>query len=141
MKKSPLQTVKDTFGSREKLVDELLASADALQGDASKDETKSRLMGLSNAKLLRLMRTEQTVRERFGDRAKLVDHIIEARKTAGLTADDTFRAKLDTCSKGRLLDMTRQKHGERPAKLTDEQRLARKRGRKQRERALAKIGK
>jgi len=71
MKKSPLQTVKDTFGSREKLVDELLASADALQGDASKDETKSRLMGLSNAKLLRLMRTEQTVRERFGDRAKL----------------------------------------------------------------------
>lgn len=139
MKATPLQTVNDKFGGRSKLVDTLVPMVDAQRGDESKDEIRSRLMGLSNQKLLRLYRVEQTVRERFGDRAKLVAHIVDARKKAGLTADAEFEGKLETFSKARLLDLTRMNLPERPAKQTPEQKLARKRGKKARERALAKI--
>lgn len=137
MKKTPLQTVNDSFGSREKLVDQLASTADDPSSGAS---TKSTLMGLSNAKLLRLARIEETVRQRFGDKDKLIAHIVDVRKKAGHTADADYEAKLQTYSKGRLLDMTRMRLGEKSEKLTDEQRMARKRGRKQRERALAKKG-
>jgi hypothetical protein len=136
MKKSPLQVVKDSFQSREALVEKLAGMVDDLAGDGN---VKSRLQGLSNGKLLRLYRVEQTVREKFGDREKLVDHIVSLRKKAGQTADDAYRAKLATYSKARLLDVTNQNVGERPAKLTPEQKLANKRGRKERERAASKL--
>ncbi len=140
MRLSPLAQVKKNFGSREKLVEQLLATADVPKG-GSKSETKSALMGLSNQKLLRLWRIEQAVREKFGDREKLVKHIVAARQKAGHTADAPFVAKLQTYSKGRLLDLSKEKLGERPAKQTAEQKLAKKRGRKTRERALTKLGK
>lgn len=135
---SPLQIVKDKFGGRAKLVEQLVGMVDKQNGDDSTDQVKSRLMGLSNEKLLRLYKVEQTVRERFGDRAKLVAKIVDARKQAGLTVDDAYRAKLDGFSKARLLDLSREKHPERAQKLTPEQKLASKRGRKQRERAASK---
>jgi len=140
MRATPKQTVEKNFGGKDKLVAEILKTADQAKGD-SKDQTKSRLMGLSNAKLLRLYKIEQAVRERFGDRSKLVAAIVDARKQAGHTTDDNFKAKLETYSKGRLLDMTKQKYAARPAKQTAEQKLAKKNGRKQRERALSKLGK
>lgn len=136
-KASPHQIVTEKFGGRSKLVDELAKSIDSL-GDDDANTTRSRLMGLSNKKLLRLYGVEQKVRERFGDRAKLVQHIIDARKGAGHTADDAFQEKLKNYSKAQLLDMTRQGYGERPAKQTAEQRMKAKRGKKQRERAAAK---
>ncbi|MEQ9501102.1 MAG: hypothetical protein RIT81_29815 [Deltaproteobacteria bacterium] len=139
MRPTPLQTVKKNFESREKLAAELAGMVDQQNGDSSTDETKARLMGLSNKKLLRLYKVEQKVRERFGDKAKLIDHIIDARKAAGHTADDTYRGKLETYSKARLLDMTKMTYAERAAKQTPEQRLAKKRGRKQRERARSKM--
>lgn len=140
MRLSPLAQVKKNFGSREKLVEQLLATADAPKGGA-KTETKSALMGLSNQKLLRLWKIEQTVRERFGDREKLIKHIVEVRQKAGLTADANFLAKIQGYSKGRLLDLSKEKVGERPKKQTAEEKLAKKRGRKARERALTKLGK
>lgn len=139
MRSTPLQTVKKNFESRAELVKQLADLVDRQHGDSSTDEVKSRLMGLSNKKLLRLYQVEQKVREKFGDRDKLIAHIVDARKAAGHTADDSFKAKLETYSKARLLDMTRQTYGERPAKQTPEQRLAKKRGRKQRERAQSKL--
>lgn len=139
MKPTPMQVVKNEFGGREQLVEQLSTMVDRHPDDGSTEDTKKRLMGLSNQKLLRLYRVEQKVRERFGDREKLVEHIISARQTAGHTADDDYRAKLDGYTKARLLDLTRQRLGEKPAKQTDEQRLAKKRGRKARERALSKI--
>lgn len=135
MRPSPQQIVKKSFETRAKLVAQLVESIDKLRGDTSAEEVKSRLMGLSNKKLLRLHRVEQTVRERFGDREKLVAHIIDARKKGGLTVDDAFRAKLETYPKGRLLDMTHAKHGEAQAKQTPEEKLKAKRGRKQKDRA------
>ena len=138
MPASPLATVKAKFENRSKLVDELAGMVDDLNEDGA-DGVRSRLAGLSNKKLLRLYKIEQTVRERYGDRDKLVDAILAARKKAGLTADDSYKTKISGYSKGRLLDLTRQKHGEAATKQTAEQRLKSKRGRKQRERALSKI--
>lgn len=131
---TPLQSVKKSFESRAKLVAELAPMVDKLNGDTSDDQVKSRLMGLSNSKLLRLYKVEQKVRERFGDRAKLIAHLVDARKKAGLTADETYRAKLETFSKARLLDLANQKHGEKPAKLTADQKAKRRRGRKEKAR-------
>jgi hypothetical protein len=130
MKPTPLQVVKAQFGSRADLADRLASMVDKRHGDESDSEVKSRLMGLSNSKLLRLYRVEQRVREQYGDKAKLIDALLEARAKAGHTADEALRAKLETHSKARLLDMTRQKLGEKPEKLTPEQKQARKRGKK-----------
>jgi hypothetical protein len=135
MRPTPVQTVKKSFEGRAKLVTELAGMVDKQHGDSTPDEVKSRLMGLSNKKLLRLYQVEQKVREKFGDRAKLIEHIVSARKKGGLTADDAFRAKLETFSKARLLDMTRMNHGEKPAKQTAAEKTKSKRGRKQKDRA------
>lgn len=111
MKQTPLQIVKEKFGSREELAKQLAAMVDQMHGDSSKDQVKSRLMGLSNPRLLRLYAVEQTVREQYGDKAKLIDHILEVRKKAGHTADDSYRAKLETFTKARLLDVARRNYG------------------------------
>lgn len=140
MRPTPHQVVTKNFESRSALVDKLADMVDKQRGDSSKDDVKARLMGLSNKKLLRLYNVEQRVRERYGDRDGLVKHIIETRTQAGLTADDSFREKLDGFSKARLLDMTRQKHAPRQTKQTPEQRMAKKRGRKARARAQEKAG-
>jgi hypothetical protein len=138
---SPMQVVKKNFQGRAQLAEQLAPIVDKTNGDTTDAEVKSRLMRLSNAKLLRLWRVEQTVRERFGDRARLVQHLVDARKKAGLTADAAYVAKLGTFTKARLLDLTREKHDAAPAKQTPEQKLKAKRGRKARARALSKLGK
>ena len=51
---TPLQTVKEKFGSKEKLVSQLITHLKANDGE-SKDEFKKRLMTVSNRKLLKLM--------------------------------------------------------------------------------------
>jgi hypothetical protein len=140
MRKTPLQTVKEKFDGREKLVAELVGMVDKMHGDDSDAAVKTRLMGLSNQKLLRLYAVEQKVRERFGDKAKLVTHIMDARKKAGLTSDATLQTKLETYAKAQLLDLTRMNHGEPDAKQTPEQRMATKHGKKQIARAKSKMG-
>ncbi len=141
MRSTPHQEVKKSFESRAKLVGQLASVVDKQHGDDSDDKVKSRLMGLSNAKLLRLWKVEQKVREQYGDRAKLVAAIVDGRTKAGLTADETFKTKLGTFTKARLLDIANQNHGEKPAKLTSEQKMKTKRGRKARERAQSAVAK
>ncbi|MFO0722226.1 MAG: hypothetical protein U1E65_00500 [Myxococcota bacterium] len=131
--------MKDKFGGRQKLVEQLVSLVDKQNGDESAEATKSRLMGLSNAKLLRLYKVEQTVRERYGDRAKLVQSVVDARKKAGMSTDDGVKNKLASFTKARLLDLAKQKLGEKPAKQTPAEKMANKRGRKQRERAQSKL--
>ncbi len=138
MKPSPLQAVKKNFNTRGELVDKLVSMVDRFHGDSSDDDVRSRLMSLSNKKLLRLYKTEQKVREGFGSRDAVIEAIVAARKKAGLTSDADFVKSLESHSKARLLDMTNANHGERPQKQTPEQRMKSKRGKKQRERAKAK---
>ena len=136
--KSPLQTIKSDFENRENIVSKLVEMVDDLH-DEGAEGLKVRISRLSNKKLLRLYTIENKVREQYGDREKLIDHLIAARKEAGLTADDNYRRVLTGYSKGRLWTL-RDKVAPRAQKLTPEQRLKNKRGRKERERALSKIG-
>jgi hypothetical protein len=53
MNTSPLKTVKAKFGSKEKLVDQLLGSLEREEG-VTKDSLKKRLLSASNSKLLAL---------------------------------------------------------------------------------------
>lgn len=141
MASTPHQSVKKNFESRGKLVDQLVGMVDKQHGDSSNEQVKARLMGLPNKKLLRLYQVEQKVREKFGSREKMVEHIVSARKKAGLSADAAFKAILDGYTKARLLDMTKMTYAAAAKKQTPEQRLAKKRGRKARERALSKLKK
>jgi hypothetical protein len=103
MKKSPLILVKDQFGSKEKLVDALIALPESVfdRGDDDKDAFRKRLLGAANAKLLRLHDTGKAVGERFGSKEKLVEAILDLRKRG---KDQDFRTKLSTLPIGKLFD-------------------------------------
>jgi hypothetical protein len=51
---TPLQIVKEKYGSKEKLVSQLITHLKPVNGE-SKDEFQKRLMTVSNRKLLKLM--------------------------------------------------------------------------------------
>jgi hypothetical protein len=103
MKKSPLILVKDQFGSKEKLVEALIALPESVfdRGDDDKDAFRKRLLGAANAKLLRLHKTGKSVSERWGSKEKLVDAILDLRKRG---KDQDFRTKLSTLPIGKLFD-------------------------------------
>jgi hypothetical protein len=103
MKKSPMAQVTEQFGSKEKLVDAVVALPDAVleRGEEDKDAFRQRLSGSANAKLLRLHRTGKAVSERWGTKAKLVDAILDLRKRA---KDADYRSKLSVLSIGKLYD-------------------------------------
>lgn len=105
MKKSPLAQVTEQFGSKDKLVDALLALPasilDRPAGADDKDAFRNHLKSASNAKLLKLIRTTQTITERFGSKDKLIGKLLDLRHSA---KDNDFKAKLGSLSIGRLLD-------------------------------------
>jgi len=114
MTKSPLKTVAEKFGSKDKLVDKL---SDLLErGEESKDELKARLLSASNAKLLRLHRIANELKEGFGgSREKLVDAILGK---VNRVKDADYKSKLLALTPGRLLDMYRsltRKGAQKPA--------------------------
>ncbi len=106
MKKSPLELVKDQFGSKEKLVDALVALPESVldrddEGEEDKSAFRTRLLTVANSKLLRLHRTGKAVSDRWGSKTKLVDAILDLRKRS---KDGDYRTKLNTLSIGRLYD-------------------------------------
>ncbi len=123
MKKSPLALVKEQFGSKDKLVDALLALPESVldrpEADADdKDAFRSRLLGAANAKLLRLHKTGKAVSERWGSKTKLVDAILDLRKR---TKDQDYRTKLTTLPLGKLYDQaTALEHSQKKAKRQDQ---------------------
>lgn len=104
MKKSPLQKVRDEFGSKEELAKRLLPLLERPEGE-SQEAFARRLGAASNLKLLRLWRAEHAVKERFGSKEKLVDALVTA-KFGKDNAD--YRASLNGLTKTRLLDLHRQ---------------------------------
>lgn len=119
MKKSPLILVKDQFGSKDKLVDALIALPESVfdRGEDDKDAFRKRLLGAANAKLLRLHKTGKAVSDRWGSKEKLVDAILDLRKRG---KDQDFRNKLSTLPIGKLFDQVSalEKAGRRTARKT-----------------------
>jgi len=101
MKKSPLQIVKDRFGDKAKLVEAIRKFTNDDLWVNRLNESKG-LELVSNAKLVRLHDTFSEVKEKFGNRFKLIDAILEAEKR---TKDAGYRARLEKFPVPRLFDM------------------------------------
>jgi len=102
MKKSPLAQVKDSFGSKEKLVDALVSLPEGVLDRAEdKDAWKQQLLTAANAKLLKLHTVGSQVSKRFGSKEKLVDALLGLQKRG---KDQDFRSKLVTLPIGKLYD-------------------------------------
>jgi hypothetical protein len=104
-KQSPLARQKEEHGSKEKLVDRLVAQLGSIGRAASdKDELKARLLASSNKKLLRLFEVSNEIKEKFGSLEKLAE---ATAKAFGRAKDAPFVGKLKELAPGRLLDAFR----------------------------------
>ncbi|MFT6397428.1 MAG: hypothetical protein ACJAYU_002181 [Bradymonadia bacterium] len=104
MKKTPLQLIKDEFGSKEALANKLLPLLDR-PADEDQGEFERRIRTASNKKLLRLWAAETAVKDQFGTKEKLIEAIVKA-KFNGTNPD--YAARIVKYTKTRLLDMHRQ---------------------------------
>jgi hypothetical protein len=101
MSKSPLTTVKEKFGDKEKLV----AAVEKFTGEdlwVGRTNEGKGLSHVSNAKLLRLHATFTAVKEKFGTRAKLIDAIVTLEKR---TKDEGYKTRISAYPVPRLWDM------------------------------------
>jgi AcrR family transcriptional regulator len=99
---SPLQMVKERFGSKEKLAQ---AVADLFaQVKEERENLKERLLTAANTQLLRLHEVSTQVKERFGSKEKLIDHVLTLQNRM---KDSGYREKLAGFSLPRLMDLVR----------------------------------
>lgn len=109
MKKSPLQTTKDRFGDKQKLV----AAVRALGEDVFIDRVSEDkdLDNVSNKKLLHLHDVLSAVKDQFGSRGGLIDAILKLEKRQ---KDEGYRSRLEGQPTPRLWDRfgaARRRHG------------------------------
>jgi hypothetical protein len=100
----PKASVAARHGSKETLVGSILGAL--VRADENREVVQSRLLKASNAQLLRLASVVETVTKKFGSRAKMIDVISKATKSA---KDKDYHAKLATFSLPRLLDLATSK--------------------------------
>jgi len=99
---SPLSRVKEKFGGKDKLVDQIVGLLGST-GDEPKDELRKRLLGAANRKLIRLHDVATGLKQ-HGGHDKLAD---AAAAGLGRAKDKDYVQKLSTYAAGRLLDMVR----------------------------------
>jgi hypothetical protein len=104
-KKSPMQVVKATFGSKSGVVDQILTAI-----NDSTPETRARLMRCSNAKLLKHHLHATRMAKKFGTKDGLVEAICKA-KFPGQVAPAEYKSKIADYSPWRLMDLLRQVGG------------------------------
>ncbi len=97
---TPLQSVKNQFGTKDELVKKLVSLVER-QPEESDAALQDRLLRVPNGKLLRLWARENTLRTKFGTREALVDAIVGLRGKP----DADYRVKALKLSTGRLLSM------------------------------------
>lgn len=102
-KKSPLQQVREEFGSKAALADKVLDILDAPEGEEA-DDFKHRVHTMSNTKLLRLWQSHQRVQRDYGSREALVEKITRARFSGG-NAD--YQNKISKFTLPKLLDLAK----------------------------------
>lgn len=95
--KTPKQLVNDAFGGRSGIVDAIVGIL------GNEDGLRSRLMGTTNKKLLRIHEVSQAVQKRFGGKAKLIDAISKLQFAKG-SANAGWREKMEGYTGKRLLD-------------------------------------
>ncbi|MFT7581844.1 MAG: hypothetical protein ACI9MR_003522 [Myxococcota bacterium] len=98
---TPKQKVEANFGTRGDLVAKILP---LIGGD---DAVRSRLMGVSNSKLLTIHKSAKTVQDKFGGKSGLIDAMTKLQFDNG-KANDGWREKMEGMTVKRLLDHHRQ---------------------------------
>jgi len=101
---TPKQMVEKRFGTRSDLVSAIMPM---VGGD---DATRSKLMGTTNAKLLRIYETAKKVQDTYGGKTGLIDAIAKLQFPAG-KPNDGWREKMEGRTVKRLLDAHRQLKG------------------------------
>jgi phage shock protein A len=96
----PRARVVENHGSKEALARSLAAVI--ARADQDTDQLEASLKRASNAQLLRLSRASAVVKEKYGDREKLIAAIGAAQKKS---ADKDYLARLDKYSLPQLLDL------------------------------------
>jgi hypothetical protein len=103
--KSPLSTVKEKFGDKDKLVEAVraLATEELWIARTSADRGHDRgLEHVSNAKLLRLHAILSEVKEKFGTRGRLIDEVLASENRS---KDGDLRKRLERYPVPRLYDL------------------------------------
>ncbi|RMG99905.1 MAG: hypothetical protein D6705_01945 [Deltaproteobacteria bacterium] len=100
MKKTPLQQVRESFGSKADLVEQVAGLVEPAEGESA-DELRARLRRVSNAKLLHLHAVGTKVKE-LGGKDALVKKIAELK---GQPKDLPYLDALAKKSLGSLLDL------------------------------------
>lgn len=100
-KPTPRQTVEAKFGTRNDLVNAIVA----LIGDEG--DTRKRLSGTTNKKLLRIHEVSQIVQDTYGGKSGLIDAIAQLQFPGG-KANAGWREKMEGYTVKRLLDHHRQ---------------------------------
>jgi hypothetical protein len=98
----PKARIVDAHASKAALAKTLAKSL--AHADQDDSQVADRLATASNQQLLRLHGVVETVKEKYGDRAKLIAKLGELDKKA---TDKDYLAKLDTLGLPQLLDMAR----------------------------------
>jgi len=91
MKLSPLAQVKKEFGSKEKLVSEVVALLKSLNDNLPEDIEK-RLKSQTNLKLLKLYNNAKKIKE-IG-KEKVVEVILKAKRPNSKKVDEPYKASL-----------------------------------------------
>jgi hypothetical protein len=101
MKNSPVSVVKEQFQSKEKLVEAVqkLATSEMWLDRVSPNKGLGRV---SNQKLLRLHALLSDIKNRFGDRSKLISAILELEKRG---KDAGYQQRLESYPLPRLVDL------------------------------------
>lgn len=100
-KKSPLQQVRDEFGSKAKLAEKVLGILEADENEDA-DDFKHRIETMSNRKLLRLHRAHERVQSEYGSKDALVEKIVLARFSGG---NEDYQRKISGFTLPKLLDL------------------------------------
>lgn len=100
MPQSPLQIVKERYGSKEALVAKVAELVEPQPGEST-DAHKRRLRNVANRKLLALVELGEKVKS-FGGRDALVGKVLTLKSQS---KDNEYSDKLKTVALGRLVDM------------------------------------
>lgn len=101
MKKTPLQLVKEKFGSKENLIQEiqnLIKKSDFL---IEKFNEEKGMASVSNKKLLKIHNTISLIKDKFGSREALITELLSLKNRI---KDNGFKLRLEKWSLPRLFD-------------------------------------
>jgi len=102
--KTPKQAVETQFGTRKDLVAKIAPLIGA------NDDEKRRLLGTTNAKLLRIHEVATLVSKQFGSKDKLIDALGKLQ-FAGKAPNSGWREKMNGLTMKRLFDKHRELAG------------------------------